>query len=74
MHSGVADADKTELLAREPLHRSQGDLQLILADHILPRFDLNSHNAPLVTALELRPEALIDSFPFALESMNVISG
>ena len=74
MHRGVANADKTELFAREFLDRAQGHLQLIRAHHILPRIDLNGDNPPLIPTFKSRPEALIHPFPFALESMNMVMG
>ena len=74
MHRGVANPDKAESLAREFLHRLQGHLKLIVANHILSRVDLDSHNLPFVPTLKPRPEALIHPFPFALKSMDVIAG
>ena len=73
MHRGVANTDKTESLPWKFLHRSEGDLQLILAHHILPRVDLNGDNPPLIAVLEPCPKALIDPFPPVLESLNVVS-
>ena len=74
MHRRVANADETELLAREFLDRSQGHLQLIRSHHILARIDFNGDNLPLIPGLKLRPEALIHPFAFALESMNMVMG
>ena len=74
MHRGVADPDKAESLAREFLHRLQGHLKLIVANHILPRVDFDSHNPPLIPVFKPRPEALIHPLAFVLESMNMIVG
>ena len=73
MHRGVANTDKTESLAREFLHRSQGDLKLILTNHILPRVNFNGHNPPLIPMFKPRSKALVHPFPLVLESMNVVS-
>ena len=72
MHRGITNPDKAELFAREFLDRSQGDLKLILPNHILPRVGFNGHNPPLIPMFKPRPKALIHPFPLVLESMNAV--
>src|SRR5438552_14767339 len=74
MDSRIADAKEVELLAGEFFHRSQRNLQLIFANHILARLGLNGDDLAFVTWLNLLPQLLIEALTLRVQPLDMSLG
>ena len=74
MDRWIPDAKEVERLAGEFLHRSQRNLQLVFANHILARLSLNRDDLAFVAWLDLLAQALIKALALRVKPMDMILG